>query len=91
MVWQNYIGWTRSTALKRRNWVLSSSQFLWKLSLALSIFGGQLAPITEDIPVPSHGRIFCEKFHYVYVVKGVWRLLTYLLFKGFGTWKIIIN
>ena len=28
------------------------------------------------IPEPSHGRVFREKFRSVYVVKGVWSLLT---------------
>ena len=38
--------------------------------------GGQLTPTPEDIPEPSHSRVFREKFHSVYVVKGVWSLLT---------------
>ena len=33
----------------------------------------------KDIPEPSNGRIFREKVRSVYVVKGVWRLLTDLL------------
>ena len=33
-----------------------------------------------DIPNPSHGRVFREKFHSVYVVMGVLSLLTDLLF-----------
>ena len=33
--------------------------------------GGQLTPTPEDIPEPSHGRVFREKLHSVYVVKGV--------------------
>ena len=31
-------------------------------------------PTTKDIPQPSHGRVFCEKFCSVFVVKGVQRL-----------------
>ena len=49
------------------------------MSLAWVYFGGQLAPNYKDIPDPSHGRIFREKFRSVYVVKGVWSLLTDLL------------
>ena len=46
----------------------------------LSIFWGSAGPPTpEDIPDPSHGRVFHEKFRSVYVVKGVWSLLTDLL------------
>ena len=40
------------------------------------INGGQLTPTPEDILEPSHGRVFREKFRSVYVVKGVWSLLT---------------
>ena len=29
-------------------------------------------PLYLDIPEPSHGRVFREKFHSVYVVKGIW-------------------
>ena len=49
------------------------------MSLAWVYFGGQLAPTPKDIPDPSHGRVFREKFRSVYVVKGVWSLLTDLL------------
>ena len=45
----------------------------------LSNFGGQLAPNPMDIPDPSHGKVFREKFRSVYVVKGAWSLLTDLL------------
>ena len=39
--------------------------------------GGYSKPPTpEDIPGPSHGRVFCEKIRSVYVVKGVRSLLT---------------
>ena len=33
----------------------------------------------EDIPDPSHGRVFCEKFRTVYVVKGVVSLMATIL------------
>ena len=33
-------------------------------------------PTLEDISEPSHDIVFCEKFHTVYAVKGVWSLLT---------------
>ena len=49
--------------------------------------GGQLALETpDDIPEPSHGRVFCEKFHSVYVVKGE-GLLTDLLFNDFSNFS----
>ena len=38
--------------------------------------GDSWPPTPEDIPEPSHGRVFREKFRSVYVVKGVWSLLT---------------
>ena len=38
--------------------------------------GGQLTPNPWGYPEPSHGRVFREKFRSVYVVKGVWSLLT---------------
>ena len=38
--------------------------------------GDSWHPTPEDIPEPSHGRVFCEKFRSAYVVKGVWSLLT---------------
>ena len=41
--------------------------------------GGHLTPTIEDLPEPSHDRVFCEMFHSVYVVKGIWSLLTDLL------------
>ena len=41
--------------------------------------GDSWPPTPEDIPDPSHGRVFREKFSSVYVVKGVWSLLTDLL------------
>ena len=49
------------------------------MKMKAAYFGGQLAPTPEDIPEPSHSRVFCEKFRSVYVVKGVWNLLTDLL------------
>ena len=49
------------------------------MSLAWVKLGGQLALTYEDIPDPSHGRVFREKFRSVYVAKGVWSLLTDLL------------
>ena len=36
--------------------------------------GDSWPPTPEDIPEPSHGRVFREKFRSVYVVKGVQRL-----------------
>ena len=44
------------------------------------ILGVSLPPTPEDISEPSHGRAFREKFRSVYVVKGVWNLLTDLFF-----------
>ena len=38
--------------------------------------GDSWPPTPEDIPEPSYGRVFREKFRSVYVVKGVWSLLT---------------
>ena len=42
--------------------------------------GDSWPPNPEDIPEPSHGRVLREKFRSVYVVKGVWSLLTDLFF-----------
>ena len=42
--------------------------------------GDSWPPTPEDIPEPSHGRVFREKFRSVYVVKGIWSLLTDLFF-----------
>ena len=36
----------------------------------------QLAPNPKDILEPNRGRVSREKFHSVYVVKGVWSMLT---------------
>ena len=44
------------------------------------IWGVTWPQTLEVIPEPSHGRVFGEKFHSAYVVKGVWSLLTDLLF-----------
>ena len=49
------------------------------MSLAWVYFGGQLTPTPKDIQEPSHGRVLREKFHSVYVVNSVCRLLTDLL------------
>ena len=43
------------------------------------IWGVTWPPTLEDIPEPNHSRTFCKKFHSVYMVKGVWILLTHLL------------
>ena len=43
------------------------------------ISGVSWPPTPEYIPDPSHGRVFCEKFRSVYVMKGVWSLLTDML------------
>ena len=57
------------------------------------ISGVSWPPTPEDIPDPSHGRVFREKFCSVYVVKGVWSLLTDLLLNRqnsnteFTTWN----
>ena len=40
-------------------------------------------PTPDYIPDPSHGRIFREKFCSVYMVKGIWSLLTDLLLNRF--------
>ena len=41
-------------------------------SMCLRMLWGIAGPRTpEDIPEPSHGRVFREKFRFVYVVKGV--------------------
>ena len=60
--------------------------FLWSETLAHGFLaqskclhmlrGDSSPPIPEDIPEHSHDRVFREKFHSVYVVKGVWSLLT---------------
>ena len=47
------------------------------------ISGISWPPTPKDIPEPSHGRVFREKFRSVYVVKGVWSLLTDLLLNRF--------
>ena len=44
-------------------WLLDESR--------LSVFRGQPLPTPKDIPEPSHGRVFREKFHFVNVVKSV--------------------
>ena len=49
------------------------------MSLAWVYLGVSWPPTPEDIPDPSHGRVFREKFRSVNVVKGVWSLLTDLL------------
>ena len=42
---------------------------------------GRCWPLTpKNIPEPSHGTVFREKFRSVYVVKGVWSLLKDLFF-----------
>ena len=33
-------------------------------------------PTPKEISEPNHGRVFSTEFHSVYVVKGVWSLLT---------------
>ena len=46
------------------------------MSLAWVYLEGVTWPQTpEDVPEPSHCRVFCVKFHSVYVVKGVWSIL----------------
>ena len=40
------------------------------------ILGVSWPPTPKDIPEPSHGRVFREKFRSAYVSKGVWSLLT---------------
>ena len=59
--------------------------FHWKNHESfLSIFRGSagLQPLIIS-PDPSHGRIFREKFCSVYMVKGIWSLLTDLLLNRF--------
>ena len=67
-------------------WVAAESPILSlvePMSLAWVILGVSWPPTPKDIPEPSHGRVFCEKFRSVYVVKGVWSLLTDLLFNRY--------
>ena len=47
-------------------------------------------PTPRDISEPHHGRVFSEKFHSVYAVKGVRRLLTDLLFNR-GKYFLLIE
>ena len=56
-----------------------------KIHVSTYAAGGQLTPTPEDIPEPSHGWVFCEKFHSVYVVKGVWSWLTDLFLNRHGS------
>ena len=65
------------------------SQF-WKMSLSRAYLGGQLAPTPKDIPQPSRGSAFREKFPSVYVVEGVWRLLTDMLFNRRWCCRLLI-
>ena len=58
----------------------SDLDFFVKWASLEYISGGSWPPTPKDISEPSHGRVFCERFHFVYVVKGVWGLLTDLLF-----------
>ena len=46
------------------------------MSLIWVCFGVSGPPTPKDIPEPSHSRVYREKFRSVYVVKGVWSLLT---------------
>ena len=50
------------------------------MSLAWVYLGFTWPPTPKDIPEPSHGRVFREKFHSVLSGEGVWSLLTDLLF-----------
>ena len=67
------------------------------ISTALYCKHWSYSPTPEDIPEPSHGRVFCEKFCSVYVVKGVWSLLTEgckeaaLLWSCIHVWCICCN
>ena len=40
---------------------------LW---VSFDLFQGQVAQTPEDIPDPSHGRVYSEMFHSVFVLKG---------------------
>ena len=54
--------------------------FYAKIHVSTYAAGESWPPTLEDIPEPSHGRVFREKFRSVHVVKGVWSLLTDLFF-----------
>ena len=54
----------------------TAPKFTWRLCVeqlkaSEYIWWGHPAPNLKDIPEPSHGRVLREKFHSVYVVKGV--------------------
>ena len=53
------------------------------------IEGVSWPPTSQDILERSHGRVFHEKFRSVYVVKGVWCMLTDLLFNRWTIKKFI--
>ena len=53
--------------------------------------GDSQPPTPDDIPEPNHSIVFREKFRCVYVVKGVWSLLTDLFLKRQTGFKCRMN
>ena len=56
----------------------SESKYIYITNSHKYALGESWPPTTENIVEPSHGRVFCEKFRSVRMVKGVRILLTEL-------------
>ena len=61
-------------------WIYCYSERSGELGALQYILGVSWPPTPKDIPEPSHGRVYREKFRSVHVVKCVWSLLKDLFF-----------